>query len=71
VTQGTTNIGYINDRGQKVLEKTALPSNHYNQSLYMLECTHCGAVYGANGSDIWLRKCPTCQGGKPSSEARQ
>jgi hypothetical protein len=25
--------------------------------------TRCGHVYGANGSDIWLRKCPYCQGG--------
>jgi hypothetical protein len=71
MTQGTTDIGYVNERGQRVLEKTELPSNHYNQSIYLLECTHCGTTYGANGSDIWLRKCPRCQGGMPSSEARQ
>lgn len=68
MNKGTTSVGYINKRGQKVLEKTDLRSNHANQSIYMLACSHCGTSYGANGSDIWLRKCPNCQGGALSSE---
>ena len=66
--KGTTSVGYVNQKGQQVLEKTDLRSNHANQSIYMLKCGHCGLTYGANGSDIWLRNCPSCQGGKPSSE---
>jgi hypothetical protein len=30
-----------------------------------LQCGHCGYDYGANGSDIWERKCPACQEGAP------
>ena len=67
---GTTDIGYVNQNGQTVLAKTDVPSNHYNQVLYLLECGNCGNRYHANGSDIWLRKCPRCQGGAPSSEAK-
>ena len=67
---GTTDIGYVNKNRQKVLEKTNMASNHYNQVIYLLECSDCSATYGANGSDIWLRKCPSCQGGAASSEAK-
>jgi hypothetical protein len=70
MSKGTTDIGYINKNLQKVLQKTDMRSNHANQSIYLLECQHCGASYGANGSDIWLRKCPKCQGGAASSEAK-
>jgi hypothetical protein len=35
------------------------------QSVYVLRCSHCGHLYGANGSDIHLRKCPMHQGGAP------
>lgn len=31
----------------------------------LLECLKCGHKYYANGTDIWLRKCPKCQGGRP------
>ena len=37
----------------------------FNQKFYSMECLNCGHKYQANGSDIWQRKCPKCQGGKP------
>jgi hypothetical protein len=59
----TTQIGYLNRNNQLVMRRTNLPGNDHNQKVYSLECQHCRTVYGANGSDIWLRKCPSCQGG--------
>jgi hypothetical protein len=35
------------------------------QYVYVLQCSICGYEYGANGSDIHLRRCPSCQGGQP------
>ncbi len=34
------------------------------QWFYEMECLGCGYKYYANGSDIWQRKCPKCQGGR-------
>jgi hypothetical protein len=31
--------------------------------VYVLRCNPCGHEYGANGSDIWLRRCPKHDGG--------
>jgi hypothetical protein len=33
-------------------------------NIYILQC-ECGYEYGANGSDIFERLCPRCQGGAP------
>ncbi len=63
----TTTIGYINKNNQKNIEKTNLPGNHYNQKLYRMECQICKIKYFANGSDIWEKKCPVCQGGRFTS----
>jgi predicted Zn-ribbon and HTH transcriptional regulator len=60
----TTEIGYINRNRQEVLRKTNLRGNDNNQYVYVLKCNRCGFVYGVNGSDVWQRKCPKCQGGK-------
>lgn len=62
MSKGTTTIGYVSKNLQKVIRKTNLDGNDHNQKVYELECGNC---YGANGSDIWLRKCPKCQGGQP------
>ncbi len=35
------------------------------QLAYKLKCLKCNHKYGANGTDIFQRKCPNCQGGKP------
>ena len=62
---GTTEPGYRNRNGQVVIRKTDIPSNDHNQVVYELECGGCGHQYGVNGSDIWVRKCPKCDGGMP------
>lgn len=59
----TTRIGYRNRNGQVVIEATGLSGNDNLQKIYKLRCGNCGAQYGANGSDIFQRKCPECQSG--------
>jgi hypothetical protein len=61
----TTKPGYVNERGQEVLRPTGLPGNDHMQYVYVLRCSHCANEYGANGSDIFQRRCPRCQGGAP------
>jgi hypothetical protein len=61
----TTRPGYRNRNGQVNLRPTGLPGNDHLQYIYVLRCDSCGHEYGANGSDIFQRKCPACQGGKP------
>ncbi|MCY3822382.1 MAG: Swt1 family HEPN domain-containing protein [Nitrospinae bacterium] len=63
VNKKTTEAGYKNRNNQTVIRKTDLPGNDHNQRVYILQCEECFHNYGANGSDIWLRKCPNCQGG--------
>jgi len=62
---GTTRPGYINRNRQEVVAKTGLQGNDHNQVVYLLKCRTCGARYGANGSDIFQRRCPDCDGGRP------
>jgi hypothetical protein len=61
--KGTTEPGYTNRNGQAVVRPTHLPGTDYNQYVYVLRCGNCAYEYGANGSDIFQRKCPSCQGG--------
>ncbi len=61
----TTDVGYQNRNGQSVVRPTGLRGTDYGQTVYVLRCGHCGTEYGANGSDIWLRRCPGCQRGRP------
>ncbi|MHB1344374.1 MAG: DUF429 domain-containing protein [Thermoleophilia bacterium] len=61
----TTQPGYRNRNGQVVLRGTDIPGTDHCQYVYVLQCGMCEAEYGANGSDVWQRKCPTCQGGRP------
>ena len=68
MSKGTTQIGYINRNRQKVVEKTDLDGTDNNQKIYELECLECGHRYGANGSDIFQRRCPVHDGGKPGLE---
>ncbi len=62
---GTTEPGFINRNCQVVVRGTPLPGNDHNQKIYVLQCLHCQYEYGANGSDIFQRKCPKCQNGRP------
>jgi len=59
----TTRIGYLNRNGQEVIQRTDLPGNDHNQNVYVLRCRQCATEYGANGSDIFQRRCPNCGGG--------
>jgi hypothetical protein len=61
---GTTDSGYRNRNDQIVVRKTNVKGNDHGQTVYVLRCEICGREYGANGSDIFQRKCPFCQGGK-------
>lgn len=63
-TLKSTDQGYINKNNQQNNGRTSKPGIDYNQRFYNMNCLHCGHTYLANGSDIWLRKCPNCQGGK-------
>ena len=59
----TTEPGYVNRNGQRVVRETGLPGTDHLQFVYVLRCRACGAEYGANGSDIYQRRCPSCQDG--------
>jgi hypothetical protein len=61
--KGTTELGFTNRNGQVVIRHTDLLGTDHNQYVYVLRCGNCG--YGANGSDIPLRRNPNCQGGAP------
>ena len=61
----TTEPGYTNRNGQTVIHRTGIPGTDHNQRVYVLECGKCLHRYGANGSDIWQRRCPNCDDGRP------
>ena len=63
--KGTTTPGYRNPNGQVVIAPTGRAGTDHNQQVYQLCCGQCGLNYGANGSDIHARKCPSCGGGMP------
>ena len=60
----TTAPGYVNRNSQIVIRDTGLPGTDHGQRVYVLHCSKCDHVYGANGSDIHERKCPN-DGGRP------
>ena len=65
--EGWTNPGCKNQNCQINLGRTSPPrrgSGHL-QNVYVMHCPCCELNYGANGADIWLRKCPFHQEGKP------
>jgi hypothetical protein len=64
----TTEIGYTNRNGQMNLVHRFKPGADHGQRAYKLVCQHCGHEYGANGTDIHLRKFPNCQDGRPGIE---
>lgn len=63
--QKSTEAGYVNKNNQRNNGKTDIPGTGNGQWFYDMECLKCGHRYHANGHDVWLRKCPKCQGGKP------
>lgn len=64
----TTKIGYVNRNQQECGGHRGVAGTDHNQVAYRMECLHCGHVYGANGSDVFQRKCPECQGGEAGIE---
>lgn len=61
----TTKVGYRNEHGQEVIRKTTAIGTIPGQRLFVLRCSACGYVHEANGCDIHLRRCPSCQDGPP------
>ena len=61
----TTDFGYVNKNNQKNNGCTNEMGTDNNQKFYTMECLKCSHQYKANGTDIWQRKCPKCQGGRP------
>ncbi|MEA1961330.1 MAG: hypothetical protein U9N81_08695 [Bacillota bacterium] len=61
----------FNKNGQQLIEKTEMPSStHYNQKIWIVKCEDqnghgCKTIYGVNGCDFHIRKCPNCQQGRP------
>ena len=65
----STTPGYVNRNSQEVLSRTGQPGTDHNQMVYILECHRCGARYGANGTDVFQRRCPECDKGRPGISA--
>ena len=66
----TTDTGYINKNNQKNLGYRGPSEAHISAKFYEMECLDCGHKYMANGCDIWLRKCPNCQGDKAETKQK-
>jgi hypothetical protein len=66
----TTIIGYTNRNNQRCDGHRGKAGNDHLQRAYKMTCLeeNCGHVYGANGTDVFQRKCPVCQNGQPSIE---
>jgi hypothetical protein len=66
-TTETTKMGYINRNNQRCCGHRNVPGTDYMQFAYRMECLEsgCSHVYGANGTDVFHRKCPSCQMGAP------
>ena len=60
LTKGTTEPGYKNRNNQTVIRKTNKSGTDHGQMVYELRCGDCGRSHGANGSDIFQRRCPHC-----------
>ena len=64
----TTRAGAVNRNDQVVVRRTDIRGTDHMQYVYVLRCTKCELEYGANGTDVWQRKCPRCQGGRAGLE---
>jgi hypothetical protein len=58
-------VGYRNGSQQTVVRTTGLQRRGEGETVFVLRCGYCEHQYGANGSDIDLRRCPVYQGGAP------
>jgi hypothetical protein len=60
-----TQIGYINRNKQRCEGTGGIAGTDRNAYAYKMVCLLCKHVYGSNGTDVFQRKCPKCQNGKP------
>ena len=60
----STEAGFINRNDQRNNGRSNEKGTDHGQWFYHMECLKCGHKYFANGTDIWQRKCPNCQGGR-------
>ena len=56
-------IGKINQNCQLCCGHRGVKGTDYNAYAYMVVCLICANVYGANGTDMFERRCPECQNG--------
>jgi hypothetical protein len=62
----------MNRHHQVTVRKTDLRSaQHPFATLTLLYCGPCGNRYMANSCDVHLRRCPSCQGGRPANTAAE
>ena len=61
----TTRIGYINKNHQMCTGHRGTAGTDHAQVTYRMPCMRvsCSHIYGANGTDVFQRKCPQCQQG--------
>jgi hypothetical protein len=55
--------GTVNTKRQLVIRDSGVINDH-QQTVFILRCGDCGYEYGAQGCDVFERKCPRCQGGR-------
>jgi len=62
----TTEIGFINRNNQQCGGHRGVAGTDHGQYAYRMRCLEhsCHYIYGTNGTGIFERKCPKCQGGK-------
>lgn len=59
----SSEIGFVNNKNQKNNGRSDVPGTDHLQWFYNMECLNCGHIYHSNGSNIYEKKCPKCQGG--------
>ncbi len=62
----TTRIGFVNRNNQKCGGHRGVAGTDHGQFAYRMACLNptCRHIYGTNGTDVFQRKCPKCQGGR-------
>ncbi len=63
----STDVGYVNRNKQKNMGRAEKQAVRPYANIYKMYCGICGYEYFANGSDVHLKKCPQCQGGKDTA----
>lgn len=66
-TGTTTQIGYVNRNSQRCEGTRGIAGTDHSALAYKMVCLEpaCGHVYGSNGTDVFQRRCPVHQNGRP------